>query len=363
MIQKLAIFNGTSINKYGFLFSVQALESGLQQSWDIGLPSCLSHDMHRPIAWSKALALYCEPGLTRLAGRVFVPENEEDEKEIHDIFQYQQTKRVKEEFQQHSAELHDKLSDVLSQKATGLMPGCAVFIDDGLAEKKFPDVFKKRDKNSLIPLSSLNPVGPGVYEIDGLLLFAHTFFRRSLSRYNSLNAPFLSFLQKLSKDNTLDIKLAIDPDMVGLANTYRDYIELEYWWGPKFSDELSEITVGVTRHEASKDQLLFHGISSTEFWWHNQNEIKTLECEELKDIPSLGVGNNSFGCRYVHSMLSPSTGLPNHIDGAIRIYNDGSMLERLDQDISKSGKGSSYNKIWRVDGEFSISVWKELLTH
>lgn len=50
-----------------------------------------------------------------------------------------------------------------------------------------------------------------------------------------------------------------------------------------------------------------------------------------------------WGCRYVHSMINPSTGLPTHLDGAIRIYNDEEILKRIDSktDISKYGKNSS----------------------
>jgi hypothetical protein len=67
--------------------------------------------------------------------------------------------------------------------------------------------------------------------------------------------------------------------MVGLAISYKGPIELEYWWGPKFNEDLSEINFGVTKHSADEDEQLFHGISATEFWWHKQNEIKTYECE------------------------------------------------------------------------------------
>ena len=39
-------------------------------------------------------------------------------------------------------------------------------------------------------------------------------------------------------------------------------------------------------------------------------------------------------------MLNPVSGVPNHLDGAIRIYNDEQILERIDSktDISKCGK-------------------------
>lgn len=70
------------------------------------------------------------------------------------------------------------------------------------------------------------------------------------------------------------------------------------------------------------------------------------------------------GCRYVHSMLNPSTGLPTHLDGAIRLYNEENILERIDKknDISKCGKNSKYIKLWRIDNDFSVSLWKELIS-
>lgn len=358
---KLAVFNGTGVNRYGIAFTVGALESGLKQSWKYGLPSCISHDLHRPIAWSKGMSLYLEPGLVRLAGLVYSPEDTKDEEKLQEIFQARMQARLQDEFKPHSEELYQRLSKLLSKENYPLMPACAALVDNGLAVRTFPDIFQKQDKKGLTLLSDLNPIGPGAFEIDGLLLFAHPFFRRSLSRHNSLNTPFLSRFQKIAQSYGLDARIALDPDMIGLASTYKEYIELEYWWGPKFTDELAEIDFGVTKHVASEDQKMFHGISATEFWWHNQDEIKTLECEEIRDIPSLGVGKDSFGCRYAHSMLDPTKAIPNHIDGAIRLYDESTMIERLETDISKSGKKSNYNKLWRIDGKINISVWKELL--
>lgn len=361
MKSKLAIFNGTGVNRYGIAFTVGALESGLEQCWKYGLPSCMSHDLHRLVAWSKGMSLYLEPGLVRLAGLVCSPEDKNDEEKLQRIFQSSLQARLQEEFKPHSEELYQRLSKLLSKEHYPLMPACAAIVDNGLAIRAFPAIFQKQDKKGLIPLKSLNPIGPGAFEIDGLLLFAHPFFRRSLSRYNSLNIPFLSRFQEIGQSHELDARIALDPDMIGLASTLKGYIELEYWWGPKFSDELAQIEFGVSKHVASEDQKMFHGISATEFWWHNQNEIKSLECEEIRDIPSLGVGKDSFGCRYVHSMLDPIKSKPNHMDGAVRLYDESMMIERLETDISKSGKNSDYNKLWRIDGEIKISDWKELL--
>ena len=78
MRKNLAVFNSDKVNKYRMVFPIEALISGLEQSWEIGKPSFISHDCHRPIAWSKGLSLYFEPGMVRLAGIVFLPESQEE---------------------------------------------------------------------------------------------------------------------------------------------------------------------------------------------------------------------------------------------------------------------------------------------
>jgi len=361
--KNLAVFNSNGINRYGMVFTIEALASALEQSWEIGVPSFISHDCHRPIAWSKGLSLYLESGMVRLAGIVFFPDSEEDRVEISKATKYALGQRISEYFSKYQEGLERKIPGNLLATAQPHVASCAALIGDNLAAKCFPDIFSRRDKDGLIALSELNPIAPGVFEHDGLLVFAHHFFRRSLSRLNSLNESFLKVLQELSRNQKIHAKISLDPDMVGLAKSHLSTIELEYWWGPKFDDNLSKIPPGVTTHKANEQERLFHGISRTEIWWHLQNQRKTLECEELRDIPSFGVGMDKFGCRYVHSIIDPSTSEPFHLDGAIRLYDEVSMIERLDKDISRSGRNTDYSKLWRLDGALDIESWKKAITH
>jgi len=360
--KSLAVFNSNSVNRYGIAFTIGALESALEQSWSVGMPSFVSHDYHRPIAWSKGLSLFIEPGLVRLTGVVLNASNKEDSQEIYRAVQYYLSNKTLEYFEQYKEELSSRLGDSLSEAAQPHMPTCAAFIDEQLAVRRFPEIFAERDKDGLIPVSLLTEKAPGIYEKDGLLVFAHPYFRRSLSRLNSLNTPFLEILHKLTTKEA-EAKIALDPDMVGLSSSFLPHIELEYWWGPKFDNDLSKIVPGVTRHNASESERLFHGISQTEFWWHMQDQQKTLECEELRDIPSYGTGIDSYGCRYVHSIIDSSTAQPFHLDGAIRLYTEEAMLERVDKDIKQAGRHSEYTKLWRIDGSLDVSLWKDLLTH
>ncbi len=225
----------------------------------------------------------------------------------------------------------------------------------------FPHVFARADKDGLVPLAALHPLLPGVFEENGLVFFAHPFFRRALSRLNSLNDSFLRRFQGLSADTRLDLRIAIDRDLVGLAETALSSIELQYWWGPHFSDELPDLRLGVTQHGNDEIERLFSGISRTEFWWYAQDE-RTFECEEVLDTPSLGVSSEHFGSRFVHSIVDAKTGKPKHLDGAVRMYDEEAMIARLGVDLMHAGRRSAYTKLWRVDQELDIATWKALIS-
>ena len=69
-----------------------------------------------------------------------------------------------------------------------------------------------------------------------------------------------------------------------------------------------------------------------------------------------------FGCRYAHSMVERDTGTAIHLDGAVRMYSEEKMVERLDKRINKAGKHSLYTKLWRIDGEVDTITWKSLVS-
>lgn len=208
---------------------------------------------------------------------------------------------------------------------------------------------------------------PGVYHKDGYLLFAHQFFRRSLSILNTTNEEFFNSFEKMRDVPAVEIKLAIDMDMIGLVGTEHPELEYQYIRGPHFNDDLDCIPEGVTCHENEHYDNVFSNLLSTQFYWHIQDGKRTFECEELCDKENVSFDDGQtmlWGCRYVHSMINPSTGLPTHLDGAIRLYNDEQILQRIDSktDISKCGKNSEYIKLWRIDNDFSVDMWKELIS-
>lgn len=295
-----------------------------------------------------------------------MPETVEEEEAVRRAFIASASRQIAKTLEPARSELQTKLQGFLCGEVEEAAPGCAAFVQDGLARKIFADVFEKADKDGLVSIRALKPISAGVFEIDGLLLFAHPFLRRSLSRFNTLNEPFLNRLQGLARQNNLDVRVALDPDMVGLAKTHHEQREAQYWFGPKFTDDISAIPLGVTRHEASDEDRFFATVSRTEFWWYEQGGARTFECEELQDVPSFGVGEDKFGCRFVHSITSSNQKTFQHADGAIRAYDESAMIQRLGVDLKAAGRKTEYTKLWRVDGinggTLPVTTWKRLVS-
>ena len=358
-----AVFNSSLVNRYGMIMPITGLEANMNQTWDTPIPSSIGHDIHRATGYSSAIALHLQPGFAKLFGQTCFATSSEDMNSVRSVVGHTLTRLEAGLNQEKLAELKERLGANLSDHGRINAQGCAAYCDQGLASRVFPELFAKRDKDGLISVSELSSAAPGIYKKDGLLLFAHSFFRRSLSRYNSLNTPFLRRLGDVATDASLDVRIALDEDLLGHPDTLFETIELEYWWGPHFSDKLEDIRIGVTRHQAGDSARFFHAISAAEFWWYEQDELKTFECEELRDldVPSMGKSNSEFGCRFVHSILDRTTHLPYHLDGAVRLYDEDLMLERVDKDIMHFGRRAVYTKLWRVDGQISFQSWKALI--
>ncbi len=80
----------------------------------------------------------------------------------------------------------------------------------------------------------------------------------------------------------------------------------------------------------------------------------------MRETASLGVSNDSYGCRYVHSIFDTDKDEFNHFDGAIRLYNDETILKRWDVPINKAGKDTEYTKLFRIDGKLALADWKRM---
>ena len=327
------------INLYNEKFTLQAMYHAYEKQWDTIFPSFANHNHKISIGYSKLTGIYIDSKMAYTTNSITIGENEEEEKRIRNVNYHLLYKtNVLDNIEQYKT-LEHKLGDYIVGDKTYYWTNCVLIHNKDIVKRVFPELIKKMEKG-LINLELLSPVLPGIYKIGEYLIFAHLYFRRSYSYLNTLNTPFLSRIESLGPTDK-SVKIAIDLDCIGLAGTEHAEHEYSYWWGPKFSEFLR-----------------------TEFGWYIQDDKHTFESEEITDIPNIKIeGNYMYACRFVHSMVDDVTGIPIHLDGAVRTYSDDKMIERLDISIKDSNRDTLYTKIWRIDGAIPISTWKELITH
>lgn len=369
------------INRKNHRIPVETMINAYKKSSDIPMMMNAGHDRTKPIGYTLLDGIYFEPGKAYLTNRSYIAESADDYDLLRKISLKADDRMFREEHVKELKELYSHLGSAKSEVAKIAPTGQAVaVIDKGIVYRVFPELLENQ-KDGLISLKELDPIYshtdtddeestpvliPGIYKRDIYILFAHRYMRRNLSYANTINDSFFVEIEKLRAKDVLDIKIAIDPDMIGLLGTENYEVEYQYWWGPKFSDDLSSIPEGVTCHKNQNYEGTFTNITETQFYWHIQDQIRTFECEEICDKENVFIDDESmFGCRYVHSMIGKDKKNPYHLDGAVRIYSDAQMIERMeaDNDISKCGKDSFYYKLWRIDGNLDVIDWKELITH
>lgn len=350
------------ISRYNTKCTIGALIKAYADTWKYGLPMNFNHDKTKLVGWTSLLSLYFEPNSAKLTNISMFPENDEERQEIENrirAFQFEQFKEEEANFRN----LIDKIKDHISSNYKKYLNGCVCIYDKDIIKNVIPSIIEDLDDDGLIEVSKLKEKLPGVYEKEGFIIFAHQYFRRGLSRFNSLNEPFFEKFTSISKLRNISAKIAIDFDVIGLVNTERETMEFQYWWGPKFNDTFSDIEHGVTRHKNEKYDRFLNPILHTDFWWYKQDYKSTFECEEIIDVPNLDLESEMYGCRFVHSMIDNQSDKPIHLDGAVRGYTEEGMLIRLEQKISETERNTEYTKLWRLDGDIPPAEWKKLITH
>lgn len=375
--QGVAITDG--VNRKNQMLPLSTIIKLYRDSWNNVIPMNLGHDRTKPIGYAMLTGVYMEPGKAYVTNESTIVETKEEHEKMRKLISAYDYKTFCEEHKRELDTLIKKLGDALSDKFCVAPVSQAVAIrDKDIVYRIFPE-WSETIHDGLADMRDLEPVYrknendekgflvPGVYNKEGYLLFAHQFFRRNLSILNTTNEEFFNSFEKMRDDPSVEIQLALDMDMIGLVGTEHLELECQYIRGPHFNDDLTCIPEGVTCHENEHYDNLFSNLLSTQFYWHIQDGKRTFECEELCDRENISFDDGQtmlWGCRYVHSMINSNTGLPTHLDGAIRIYNDEQILERIDSktDIRKYGKNSEYIKLWRIDNDFSVVMWKELIS-
>lgn len=390
MKRRLGVFTTDQINKSGFRIRASALMNSeerhhferLTTGLPAGLPAHIQHDMHRPFGWSKVLGLYIDSEMVRVVGVIEEAETEQEKIQLKQLASHfwkvhhnKESDNLKRDLLERANLLElDEFDKFLKMEAY-------VLSRKNVASSLYPELFNissnSVDKDGLtdykILCQSMKQVQPGIFldKKHNLLIFAHRFFRRSLSHRNKFNEYFLSSFDKtVAKNSHLVPRLRLDPDIIGHPETVTNLLELEYWWGPHFNDDISLIPNGVTEHKASERTRYFEGIDRTQIWWKSpetrlnssiEDRYRTFEIEELIENSSGGLPDEQYGCRYAHAEYSIGTSSITHFDGAIRAYPQDEYLDRIDLVIDQAGKHSDYTKLFRFDGCMTVDLWKHLL--
>ncbi|WP_431102993.1 hypothetical protein [Roseateles noduli] len=389
--RSLQIFNSDQVNRAKMRVPASALmeaeESHLVHVMKHGLmrgmPVNLQHDLTRPAGWSATLGHFIDGAMVRVVGLIQQAETEAERAELAEFIRRYWECHHTDGSERLRKELAERVvPEVLDEQDTvHLRVETAVAIRDGLAARLYPDLFDPSsehvDKDGLVDYSYLltrcKVRSPGVFvdEKRQLVLFAHRYFRRGQAHVNKLNDYFLRSFSKAAKDVKLRARLRLDPDRVGHPDEVKELLEFEYWHGPRYSDDIASIPSGVAEHKADEGTRDYEGVDKTHVWWkppetrssgEGARSFRTLELEELRDIPSSGLPGERYGCRYAHAEYSLEDRCITHFDGAIRAYPVERYLERIDLNIDRAGKHSEYTKLFRFDGILGVDQWKRLLS-
>lgn len=369
MNQKLQVFGSNSVNRHGFRIAVSALEGGQWDNALSGVPAHVGHDVHKLIGWVFPYGLYIEYGLVRSLGRMIMPEDyKRGIPEFINARNNLYSKHIQEEFEEHKEAFLPLIKKHLTGDQRYFSRDIFLCRDNDIVYKIFPKIRSKLDKHGLVfledLLSEFEYMRRGVFKSKScnLAIVVHPSFRRSFSYYNSVHFGFLEEFFSLKDRDGVRLRIAIDWDFIGYAPSFSPMEELDYWWGPKFDDDIAKMPLGLTRHEGNDLEKTYYGISATEFLWKADGTKKEFELEEIRE-DLYPLSDETFKCRYIHSIFDTESNVFDHFDGATRSYHGDSYLSRICSKMTDAGKGSDYEKLFRIDGNLDLDTWKSLVTN
>ena len=92
-------------------------------------------------------------------------------------------------------------------------------------------------------LNDFDYCGQGVFRCkkNKLAIILHSFFRRSCSIFNNYNFGFIDQLFKVYQSGNHSVKVRLETDFIGFAPSWKQCREYEFWYGPKYNDDIANI--------------------------------------------------------------------------------------------------------------------------
>ena len=366
----LGIYSTDGLSRNRIRFSIGALDDMVWKGSETGVPSSLSHDIHRFIGWTKISGLYVSHELSYTIGHTFIPESDAELEKLNKMRISFLKSNMLERINNYQAAFSRELNSADLNRDNGkfFCNGLVMYGYPGVVEQAFPWLRGKKDKDGLVLLKDLyeefDYKGQGVLtsKTSDFAILLNPFFRKSFSRYNNFNFEFLDELFGLYQTNQT-IKIRIDDDYIGYSPSFIKNMEFEYWFGPKYDDDISTISMGVSCYKSSQKEKLYNQVDKTEFIWQNKDGKCQFEMEEVTDSDAPTLDSEQFACRYMHSIYDSNNGVFEHFDGAIRQYDLDAICERIEKPINQVGHNAKYTKLFRLDGNIQLSTWKSLITN
>ena len=229
-----------------------------------------------------------------------------------------------------------------------------------------PELTAGFDREGLLILTDDFQLLDGGIRYGDYLLYYHQFLRRGFS-----SNPNFDFTGSLARYRTTtssvnDFRVAIDHRRIMSFSEYRQVMELDTWYGPRFDreklDDPSHVGLTVVGRSHPSPFQSSYPLEKTEFLWRtNEGEgVKTLEIEEMscRDEPYDRWHIN----RYAHSERDMVRQTFRHFDGAAKVYRQNDYIQRLDKGMPNNVRPAYYVKLFRIDGSIEFAAWLSLLS-
>ena len=348
--------SSTHLGRDGIKFSKKNLEDLVKQVNEKPFPISYEHDRRRIIGYtSDAKLVQLENGAFGVEATMNIFETDNELAEFLPSLERIKIEPGVFKFNDGREIRADKIEDIY----------CDVYCGRDILQDMLPRIEEFLDNNSLFQVVSPESLELFGIKVGDYYVMFHPYLRRYHSRQNSYNIDLIKRLIETSKKyDKMVVKLGIDFDYVGIGGTERNYLERDYWYGPKFDRKnISDIPDGVTVHGIKNESKKFDQIRKTDFFLHTKKGVKTLEIEEIvNNTHPLDLDiKKGYPARYIHSEYDLKKEKFVHIDGAVRVYTDVQWDSRRNADIDEISKEMNRVKLFQIDHVLEFPDWLKLV--
>lgn len=239
----------------------------------------------------------------------------------------------------------------------------------------------KKDKEDLVRVKILEneyaveKFMAGYYCNENYIVMVHPYFRRRYKKQNNFEPHFIDIFFGYDKDK-VEKHIAIDSDRVRINVNKNFYMELDTWYGAKFTKNVAGIEDGIVKLRAPAEMELkdieayFNSIYSLDIKWTTQQGIKAFQLEEFREVNEKINFNEKdyYPVKYLHAEYDIEKECFRHLDGAIHFYTEQEYFKRRESDINYNKKNSDHiktasQKLFKLNGTIKTEEWVKLVSH